>query len=124
VIRAHLGWLGWWQTQLTLDVPRRARLMRLECVSADAVEVELTSPEPFPVRDALLELQIGDSVTSTFSRYADNGDLHTVIFRLTADQLAAVSPTDAALVRFDPGGPPDVWQVDAIDPAAATGCDV
>jgi hypothetical protein len=119
VVLAHLGQLGWWQATVVAPVPRRARLVRLECVTDDRIDVEVTSAEPFPVRDALFVLQTG-SVTSTYSRYPDDGDLHTLIFTLTSDQLATISPADVAYIRFSPGLLADSWEIGPIDPASAT----
>jgi hypothetical protein len=95
--------------------------VRLECVTPDSLEVEVISVEPFPVRNALIELQTG-SVTSAYSRYADDGDLHTLIFILSADQLNAISPADVAYVRFNPGSIDDGWEVGPIDHTTAAGC--
>ena len=105
----------------TLASPRTADVVRLECVSPDVIELELHSEDLFPVRNAILELHVG-SVTSNLSRYGDDGDLHTVIFMLTPEQLAQISDTDVASVGFNPGAPNDTWLLDAIDPTTATGC--
>ena len=121
LIRAHLGQLGWWSTTVVAPVPRRARVTRFECVSPDRAEVEVTSAEPFPVRNALTELAVG-GVVSSFNRYPDNGDPHTLIFSLTADQLAAIVPTDSAVVRYNPSNGQDVWQVGRLDLASTIAC--
>jgi hypothetical protein len=107
---------------LTTSDERRAEVLRFECVGPEMVEVEVSSSDPFGVRDALLELQIGP-VVSGLSRYGESGDLHTVIFILTREQLADISAPDAiATVRFDPGAPGDVWTIGPLDPATAQGC--
>lgn len=119
VVRAHLGQLGWWWAGVTITTsPRLAVVVREECVGTDVVEIEIRSPDVFPVRNAILELHVG-SVTSGLSRYGDNGDLHSVIFLLTPDQLAQVGETDVAYVGFTPGGPDEAWQVGTIDTSAA-----
>jgi hypothetical protein len=102
---------------------RAPQLKRLECVTPEVVEVEIRSDDVFPVRNALIELHVGP-VISSLSRYADDGDLHTIIFLLTRDELASVSPADIATVRFNPGSDFDTWLVGAIDARAAVGCDV
>ena len=96
-------------------------MTRLECVAPDTVEIELASADAFPVRDAIIELHVGP-VTSGLSRYGDDGDLHSVIFLLTPDELAQITNTDPAYVRFNPGGPDDAWLIGAIDTGTATGC--
>jgi hypothetical protein len=100
---------------------RRAHVTRLACTTDDAAEIEVTSAEPFPVRNALTELQIGD-VSSPLSRYADDGDTHTLIFSLTRDQLLAISTDDNAQVRYNPSNGHDVWLIGPIDPSSAVGC--
>jgi hypothetical protein len=99
------------------ETPFEAQLMRLACAADDGAELEVTSAEPFPVRNALTELQIGD-VSTSFSRYGDDGDLHTLIFSLTRDQLLAVSADEIAVVRYNPSNGHDVWLVGPIDPGA------
>ena len=121
VVRAHLGALGWWWASVATALPRTASVTRLECVTPDNVEVELHSTDPFPVRNAILELHTG-SVTSAQSRYGPGGDLHTVIFTLTAEQFAQVSDADAATAAFNPGAPEDEWLVGPINSNAAIGC--
>jgi hypothetical protein len=121
VVKAHLGQLGWWQTSVAAALPRRAHVTRLACTTDDLAEIEVTSAEPFPVRNALTELQIGD-VSSAFSRYADDGDLHTLMFSLTRDQLLAISADDTAQVRYNPSNGHDIWLIGPIDPASAVGC--
>lgn len=121
-MRAHLGQLGWWTTTIRTSLTRRARLIRLECVSPDVVELEVTSADPFPVRDALVELYSGQTAV-LLSRYPDNSDLHTLIFLLSPDQLASLSPDDETFVRYNPSNGQDTWLVGAVDPATAQGCE-
>ncbi len=120
VVKAHLGQLGWWQTSVAAALTRRALVTRLACTTDDAAEIEVTSAEPFPVRNALTELQVGD-VSSALSRYGDDGDLHTLIFSLSRDQFLAISPDDSAVVRDKQSNDSDVWLVSPIDPASALG---
>ncbi len=94
---------------------------RLACTTEDLAEIEVTSAEPFPVRNALTELRVGD-VSSSLSRYADDGDTHTLIFSLTRDQLVVISADDDALVRYNPSNGHDVWLIGPIDRASALGC--
>ena len=121
IVKAHLGQLGWWQTVVGTALTRRAHVTRLTCTADDAAEIEVTSAEPFPVRNALTELHIGDLSTS-LSRYGDDGDTHTLIFSLTRDQLMAISADDTAEVRYNPSNGNDVWLIGPIEPAAAVGC--
>jgi len=94
---------------------------RLACTTDDLAEIEVTSAEPFPVRNALTELHVGD-VSTSLSRYGDDGDTHTLIFSLTRDQLLAISADDIAQVRYNPSNGHDVWLIGPIDPASALGC--
>jgi len=103
------------------EVTRRAELVRLECTTDDLVEAEVTSTEPFPVRNALTELHIGE-VTSMLSRYSADGDTHTLIFSLTRDQFQAISADETAFVGYNPSNGQDSWLIGPIDPATALGC--
>ena len=122
LVRAHLGQMGWWQTMIETSLPLQARLTRLECVGSAAVEVEVASADPFPVRDALAELQVGQLVSS-LSRYPDSGDTHTLIFTLTRDELTSVSSDDQAIVRYNPSNGHDAWLIGSIEPSTAQGCE-
>jgi hypothetical protein len=121
LVNAHLGQLGWWQATVVTGVPRTAHVMRLACTSDDTAEVEVTSAEPFPVRNALAELHVG-VVSSSLSRYPDGGDTHTLIFLLTREQFLAISPDDSGFVGYNPGNEPDRWLMGPIDPASAADC--
>jgi hypothetical protein len=102
--------------------PRRAQLVRFECVDADWAEVEVTSSEMFPARNALVELASGQVVVM-LSRYPETGDLHSLIFIVSREQLANLSPTEPAVVRYNPSNGQDVWPLDVpLDPATAQGC--
>ena len=63
------------------------------------VEVELTSPDEFTVRDALIQLHLGDR-TYMLSRAPANGSLNTIIFLVPADEFATAI-RDGDLVRVD-----------------------
>ncbi len=78
--------------------------------------------DPFPERNALTQLQAGPVVTS-LSRYPDDGDLHTLIFTLTRDELFCVSSDDQAVVRYEPSNLHDIWLIGPIEPSTAQGCD-
>jgi hypothetical protein len=101
--------------------PFSAQLARLACTSDDAAEIEVISAEPFPVRNALTELHIG-GVSSSLSRYGDDGDLHTLIFSLTRDQLRAISVEDNGFVRYNPSNGHDIWLIGPTEPASALAC--
>ncbi len=113
-----------WQpigTGVGAGLTRHAEVVRIACTTDEVAEIEVTSAEPFPVRNALTELHVGD-VSSSLSRYADDGDIHTLIFSLTRDQLMVISADDDALVRYNPSNGHDVWLIGPIDPASALGC--
>jgi hypothetical protein len=77
------------------------------------VEVEIASSDGFPVRDSLLTLRIG-SRTFAYSRYVD-GDLHRVVFSLTAAEFAGVSASDNVLVHYGTQARGDVWNCGRLD---------
>jgi hypothetical protein len=122
LVSAHLGQLGWWQTTVVTGATRSAHVTRLVCKGDDAAEVEVTSAEPFPVRNALTEVHIG-GVISSLSRYADDGDTHTLIFLLTREQVLTMSLDDSGFVGYNPSNGRDIWLIAAIDPTSAVGCD-
>jgi len=122
VVKAHLGQLGWWQTSVEAALTRRAQVTRLACTTDDLAEIEVTSVEPFLVRNALTELRVGD-VSSSISRYAADGDTHTLIFSLTRDQFLTISADESAFVRYNPSNGHDMWLIGPIDLASALGCD-
>ena len=51
------------------------------------IEIELTSPTPFPVRNEVVLLRI-DNQAFTTSRHPEDGNLHTLIFTVPPEQLA------------------------------------
>ncbi len=61
-------------------------------------EIEVSSPQAFPVRDSLLTLRIGSQYFTT-SRYAAD-DLRRVVFSLTAAEYGSLSGTDAVIVQY------------------------
>jgi hypothetical protein len=122
LVSAHLGQLGWWHTTVVTSAARSAHVTRLACTGDDAAEVELTSAEPFPVRNALTELHIG-GVMSSLSRYADDGDTHTLIFLLSRAQVLAISLDESGFVGYNPSNGRDIWTIGPIDASSAVGCD-
>jgi hypothetical protein len=62
-------------------------------------EIVVTSDVPFPVRDELAVLQIDDQ-RFALSRYADDGDTHSLIFTLNADQFAGINSGDPVFVQY------------------------
>ena len=108
-------------TTVAAQTPPTAQVTRLACTADDLAEVEVTSAEAFPVRNALTELEVG-GVASSLSRYADDGDTHTLIFSFNRDQLRAISADDTAQVRYNPSNGNDVWLIGPIDATSAVGC--
>ena len=51
------------------------------------IEIELTSPTPFPVRNEVVVLRIGTQEFTT-SRHPEDGNLNTLIFTVPPEQLA------------------------------------
>lgn len=82
-----------------------------------AAEIELTSAQPFPVRNELPILRIGQQ-TYALSRYPENGDTHTLIFTLTLDEFAAASSGDEVSVQYGIEGQGDRWIFGMLNKAA------
>lgn len=76
------------------------------------VEIELKSTKEFPVRDAVIELRIGDQ-TFRRSRPAPDGSLNTIIFVLTDDQYAKINTGDSIRVGFS--HEPSRWDFGYVD---------
>lgn len=72
-----------------------------------AAEIEVYSPNGFPIRDAAPVLLIGDQEIF-LSRYKD-GSTKTLIFSLTADQLAATSDGDPVRLLYGPYSGSQTW---------------
>ncbi len=70
---------------------------------ASAVEVEVTSERAFPVRNEITVLRIG-SREFMYSRYPENGDTHTLIFTLTAEEFDKAGADDLVSVYYGRGG--------------------
>lgn len=66
---------------------------------ASGVEIELHSTRPFPVRNEIVILRIGNE-EFTKSRYADDGDLKTLIFTLTPTEYARINTGDKVTVYY------------------------
>lgn len=78
------------------------------------VEIQVTSDEPFPVRDELAVLSI-NGVQTAMSRYPENGDTYTLIFTLTPEQFAQVSTGDPVTVQYGFGESNDRWSFGPLD---------
>ena len=63
------------------------------------VEIELKSTKEFPVRDAVIELRIGNQ-TFKRSRPGPDGSLNTIIFVLTHDEFVRINTGDSVTVGF------------------------
>jgi hypothetical protein len=85
---------------------------------ASGVEIEITSPEVFTVRNAMLTLRIGEKYF-TLSRYA-GGDLRRVVFSLTDAEFASVSPGDPMTVQYGTRPMGDIWDCGRLDKEATT----
>lgn len=80
-----------------------------------AVEVVVTSNQPFPVWDELAVLRVGNQEFN-ISRYPDTGELNTLIFTLTAGQFAATNDGDSVRVQYGSGeSVPTRWSFGALN---------
>jgi hypothetical protein len=64
------------------------RITQVKAVSANTVDVEVTSEREFPVLDSVVTLHIGDK-SYTVSRSPEDGSLNTLIFSVPASDLTA-----------------------------------
>ena len=71
-----------------------------------SIEITVSSPQEFNVRDEVVVLQVGAQVFST-SRSPDSGDTHTLIFVLTTAQFDQVSTGDPVSVGWGSDGSSD-----------------
>jgi hypothetical protein len=63
------------------------------------IEIELTSPTPFPVRNAVVMLRIGTQECMT-SRYPVDGNLNTLIFTMKPEQFARAAAGERVVVQY------------------------
>jgi hypothetical protein len=63
------------------------------------IEVELTSATAFPVTDDLPRLRVGNR-DIVMSRFADDGDTHKIIFRMTPQEFASLPNGAGMKVRY------------------------
>ncbi len=82
-----------------------------------AVEIQITSDTPFPVRNELAILRIGSQAIA-MSRYPDTGDTHTLIFTLTPEQFALANSGDEVWVQYGMEEAPVRWNFGPLDKAA------
>lgn len=75
-----------------------------------AVEVEVRSDIPFPVRNEITVLVVG-SHEFTLSRYGQDGDLHHLIFTLTFAEFMGVTDGDHVFVQYGRGEQPTRWDL-------------
>ncbi len=74
---------------------------------ASGVEIEITSSDIFPVRNAMLTLRIGEKYF-TLSRYV-GGDLHRVVFSLTDAEFASLSGGEPLIVQYGTRTVGNIW---------------
>jgi hypothetical protein len=72
------------------------------------IEIELHSSRPFPVRNQITVLRIGDK-EFTKSRYPKDGNLDTLIFKLTPDEFGQLANGDPVRVQYGRGVKADYW---------------
>jgi hypothetical protein len=78
------------------------------------VEIELHSSRPFPVRNQITVLRIGDK-EFTKSRYPKDGNLDTLIFKLTSDEFGQLANGDPVRVQYGRGVTADYWDFGTLD---------
>jgi hypothetical protein len=70
--------------------------------NAAGAEIIVTSAVPFPARDELAVLRVGEQ-NFTLSGYPESGDTHTLIFRLTSDEFAQLPGGADVIVQYGLG---------------------
>jgi hypothetical protein len=85
------------QETITVATGNQAPVLRTS--ATNEVEVDLVSAVAFPVTDELARLRVGgrDVVQS---RFADDGDTHHIIFKMTPSEFAALPNGAAMKVRY------------------------
>ena len=78
------------------------------------VEIELLSNRPFPVRDELVILKVGEEEFE-LSRYPESGDLNVLTFTLTADQFDRIATGERVTVQYGRGRGTDHWDFGWLD---------
>jgi hypothetical protein len=105
------GWVGLLLSCLLLLVPvlaaaqtRKPDVNTVKSVRAvdSKVEIEVHSTREFPVRDDVIVLRIGKKEFSQ-SRSPENGDLHTLIFMVPADEFAELGDGEPMTIGFGKG---------------------
>jgi hypothetical protein len=115
VTRLLLGVLVWVMLLTWADVPGvMAQAPELRGIRAadTRIEIEVWSPDPFPVRALSPVLRIGQR-EFTLSRHPDGGDLHTLIFILTVEEFGRVSSGEDVTVHY--GSPGHAWAFGRLD---------
>lgn len=88
-----------------------------QLANAAGVEIAVTSDTPFPVRDELAILRIGEQAIAV-SRYPDTGDTHTLIFTLTVEQFASANDGDQVWVQYGMSDASLRWSFGPLNKAA------
>jgi hypothetical protein len=81
---------------------------------SSAVEIEVASNQPFPVRNELPVLRIGKREI-VLSRYPSNGDLNRLIFTLPEEEFAQVSSSEDVSVQYGRGDSTLRWSFGRMD---------
>ena len=63
------------------------------------IEIELTSPTPFPVRNEVVILRIGNQEFTT-SRHPEDGNLNTLIFTVQPERFARAAVGERVVVQY------------------------
>lgn len=85
--------------------------------SGPPVEIQVDSTKEFPVRDAVVVLNIGGK-EFTMSRSPEDGSLNTLIFTVSASDWASLKSGDSMAVYFgqdDVKNPEARWNFGALD---------
>jgi hypothetical protein len=94
--------------------PDHALNSRAAAIANDQVEIEISSPDGFPVMNSLPVLRVG-SREFLLSRYPDNGATDTLIFTLTGAEFAQLVTGEEISLQYGEGNEPSrMWNLGSL----------
>ena len=89
-------------TASVLGVAQEVNVVKSVKSVDSTVEIELHSSKPFPIRDEVVVLRIGNKEFYR-SKHPENGSLNTLIFMLSAKEFSALADGQPMIVKFGRG---------------------
>lgn len=94
-------------SSLIHDSGNRIRILPAPPTGAGAIEIEVVSDTPFPVRNELVVLRVGE-IPVSLSRYP-HADLRTLVFTATVEEFQSFSEGDEVWVQYGLEPSPERW---------------